>query len=691
MNRLSRKFVAAVSSLAMAGTLCVAGAVTVSGVAWAVPRPPVHQGGAKPKDPWVENAPKTGTITILKCEKKKADDKDTSQTQCPTGFKPLKGAKFTLTKVTSVKEGNENVTLDLSKFESWQKIAKLVSKLNDHTIKENGDEITLGTTKSGDGQNVFESAETGEDGQVKFENKDLGLYKVEETQVPTGYMVSDTKSFYMTLPLPEYTTTGEGDNAKTSVKYNYNPTVYPKNMSTSDSIEKVYDKAKFASVKDKVPFTITAKVNKFKSEKALTAEDLQGYKVFDDAPTAAFKTIDKAVVKSVKINGEEVKNNDTTTYYNVEDPIANSTQENYKNDDANENQRGLVAGHTRILVKFEKAGLEKIADAINACKNNDTTTYYNVEDPIANSTQENYKNDDANENQRGLVAGHTRILVKFEKAGLEKIADAINACKNNGDTVNVEVNLEFELSDTYKNTKVTNGSVAENDKSQDQIVNKSGFFPAHEKSEKAPSPIIPNGEKSNATIDFGFLQVHKYYMNGNTKTDLAGAKFRIFADKDKAKACAKGLADLSKKASEIPECEAASNLADAPATAPADGTTADLKTTAATDAKGNFTTTYKVRAKDTVYLVEVEAPQGYALSPEVHEVTVQKDAATPEEFEDLKLSNKGSKDGKTYFWFNLPATGAAGVLIFALAGIGLISASVILYIKNRKEEEQKTA
>ncbi len=635
MNRFSRKFVATLVSLAMSGALCIAGAVTVSGVAWAVPRPPVHQDPVKPKNPWVENAPKTGTITILKCEK----GTTSSQTQCPTGFKPLKGAKFTLTKVLSVKEDQKtdqggttkvDVPLDLKSFDSWQKIAKLVSKLNNHTIKENGDEITLGTTKSGDGQNVFESAETGEDGQVKFENKDLGLYKVEETKVPDGYMVSDTKSFYMTLPLPEYTTTGEGDNAKTSVKYNYNPTVYPKNMSTSDSIEKVYDKAKFASVKDKVPFTITAKVNKFKSEKALTAEDLQGYKVFDDAPTAAFKTIDKTVVKSVKINGEEVKNNDTTTYYKVEDPIANSTQENYKNDDANENQRGLVAGHTRILVTFEKAGLEKIAGAINACK-------------------------------------------------------------NNGDTVNVEVNLEFELSDTYKNTKVTNGSVAENDKSQDQIVNKSGFFPAHEKSEKAPSPIIPDGEKSNATIDFGFLQVHKYYMNGNTKTDLAGAKFRIFADKDKAKACAQGLADLTKKASEIPECEAASTLADAPATAPADGTTTDLKTTAATDAKGNFTTPYKVRAKDTVYLVEVEAPQGYALSPEVHEVTVQKDSATPEEFEDLPLSNKGSKDGKTYFWFNLPATGAAGVLIFALAGIGLISASVILYIKNRKEEEQKTA
>ena len=651
MNRLSRKFVAAVSSLAMAGTLCVAGAVTMSGVAWGAINNLIATDPTTDPAPWKAGAPSKGTIKIVKCEK---DPNPTTSTEkpssgktdpnkktnpCPAGFKPLAGAKFTLTKVTSIKEEQKtdqgttkvDVPLNLNSFDSWQKIARLVSKLNDHTIKEDGQaaEITLDTA------NAKTSDSTGKNGIAKFGTKDspidLGLYKVEETQVPEGYMVSDMKSFYMTLPLPEYTTS-EGEHPTTTVKYNYNPTVYPKNMSTSDSIEKVYDKAKFASVKDKVPFTITAKVNKAKSEKALTADDLQGYKVFDDAPTAAFKTIDKAVVKSVKINGEEVKNNDTTTYYKVEDPIANSTQDDYKNDDANENQRGLVTGHTRILVKFEKAGLEKIADAINACK-------------------------------------------------------------NNGDTVNVEVNLEFELSDTFKTVPTATNSMSEEDKKKDEIVNKSGFFPAHEKSEKDSSPIIPNGEKSNATIDFGFLQVHKFYKEGNEEKSLAGAKFRIFADKAKANACAKELADLTKKLNKIEACKAASTLADAPKPAGKNvvNTTPDLKTTTATDADGNFATPYKVRANDTVYLVEVEAPQGYALSPKVHEVTVQKDSATPEEFEDLPLSNKGSKDGKTYFWFNLPATGAAGVLIFALAGIGLIAASVILYIKNRKEEEQQTA
>ena len=642
MKKFTNKFVAAVASLAMAGTLCVAGAVTMAGVAngnnLISTEPPALA-------PWEKGVPKNGTIKIVKCEKKTDSDNDTSPSggsssggnkhitqtptvSCPAGFKPLAGAKFKLTKVTSVKEDGKDVTLNLKSFDSWKKIANIVNKLNNHTIKENDQdaEITLDTT------NAKESTETPKNGTVTFSDLDFGLYKVEEIQVPTGYMVSDMKSFYMTLPLPEYTTT-TGKDAKTTVSYNYNPIVYPKNMSTSDSIEKVYDKTKFASVKDKVPFTITAKVNKVKSDNALTANDLKGYKVFDDAPTAAFKTIDTSVVKKVKINGAEVTNDDTNTYYNVETPIVNDS------DDA-------------------KA------------------------------------NDDATENKRGLAGKHTRILVTFTDAGLKKIADAINACKNNGDTVTVEVNLEFEINKDYQGgtPPTASNQMSADDKKKDEIVNKSGFFPVNESNAGAVPPIIPDNEKSKATIDFGFLQVHKFYKEGNEEKPLAGAKFRIFADKDKANACAKGLADLTKKLAKVEACKAASTLADAPATTgKAVNNATDLKTTAATNSDGNFETPYKVRAKDTVYLVEVEAPQGYALSPDVHEVTVTKDDTTPAEFEDLPLIKKGSKDGKGYFWFNLPATGAYGVLIFAVVGMGLIVASVIMYVRNRKEEEQQNA
>lgn len=643
MKKFTNKFVAAVASLAMAGTLCVAGAVTMSGIAWGSPNQ-LQKEPDIPPAPWETGAPKNGTITILKCVKDKdattpsTPSSTTSATStrgggkhvpqgstvsCIAGFKPLQGAEFKLTKVTSVKEGGKDVTLDLKSFESWQKIAKLVTKLNDHTIKDNGSdaEVKFDTT------NTIDPKTTGKNGIAKFGSTksplDLGLYKVEETSAPKGYGVSDLQSFYMTLPLPEYTVTGTGKDAKTTVAYNYNPTVKPKNKDLSATIQKVYDKTKFASVKDKVPFTITAEVNKAKpKEGELTAANLQGYKVFDDAPTAAFKTIDESVVKTVKIG--------TTT-------------------------------------------LEK--------GTSDTDTKdYNVTLVTDSNTAEG----------KDLATGHTRILVTFTDAGLGKIAEALNNVTEGQEAPKITVDLEFEINPDYQTGIVPTESkpMSEADKKKDEIVNKSGFFQAHEKNEGDLPPIIPDNKKAQATIDFGFLQVHKFYKEGNEEKPLENAEFRIFADKDKADACAKGLADPSKKADNVKECKAASTIGGTAAAGaqPAAGVaTTDVKT-ATTDSKGNFATPYKTRAGEPVYLVEVKAPKGYAISPVVHAVTVTKDQTTTEQFEDFPL--KGGEDGKS-FWFNLPATGAYGVLIFALAGIGLIAASVILYVRNRKEEEQQ--
>ncbi|MFP1685486.1 MULTISPECIES: SpaH/EbpB family LPXTG-anchored major pilin [Gardnerella] len=640
MKKFTNKFVAAIASLAMAGTLCVAGAVTVAGVAWGAkpdPNHPVHNethATENPKAPWEKDAPTKGTITILKCVKKTKDDNSTtSQTQtdpqCKTGFKPLKDATFKLTKVISVKEEKtdkggkktkEDVTLDLSKFESWQKIAKLVTKLNDHTIKDSGDDAEVKL----DATNTITPQTTNDKGIAKFgdgkNNLDLGLYKVEETNAPKGYGVSDLQSFYMTLPLPEYTTS-EGKDAKTTVSYNYNPVVKPKNKDLSATIQKVYDKTKFASVKDKVPFTITAEVNKAKPKNGkLTAANLQGYKVFDDAPTAAFKTIDASVVKHVKIG---------------------------------------------------ETSLDK--------KDNQNKDMYTVS--VVNSSSDAGGAD--------LAAGHKRILVTFNNDGLGKIATALNNVTEGQEAPKVTVDLEFELSDAYKNTKAPTGtdSVAEKDKSQDEVVNKSGFFQAHEKNEGDLPPIIPDTKNSQATIDFGFLQVHKFYKEGNEEKPLENAEFRIFADKAKADACAQGLKE-NKELGSIDACKAASTINDAAAAGasqPVGAATTDVQT-ATTDTKGNFAKAYKTRAGVPVYLVEVKAPKGYAISPVVHAVTVEKDKTTAEPFEDLPL--KGGDNGKS-FWFNLPATGAYGVLIFAVVGIVLIVASVIMYVRNRKEEEQQ--
>ncbi|RIY24060.1 LPXTG cell wall anchor domain-containing protein, partial [Gardnerella vaginalis] len=42
-------------------------------------------------------------------------------------------------------------------------------------------------------------------------------------------------------------------------------------------------------------------------------------------------------------------------------------------------------------------------------------------------------------------------------------------------------------------------------------------------------------------------------------------------------------------------------------------------------------------------------------------------------------------------WFKLPKTGAAGVIIFALVGLGLVGSGMFVFLKNRKKEEEQQA
>ena len=633
MKKFTNKFVAAVASLAMAGTLCVAGAVTVSSVAWGTPRPPVRQNpkdpkaSKDPKAPWEKDAPATGSITILKCDaaestatvttERGASDAaagaDNKTPSCPPGHKALEGAKFSLKKVASITVGTgkdaKTTALNLASPESWQEIAKLATKLNDHTAKEDGTNAEV----KFDTNTTIQDQTTGQDGKATFSNLGLGLYKVIETEPPTGYGISDLQSFYMTLPLPEYTTDGQGANKTTKVTYNYNPVVKPKNKNLSATIEKVYDKKSFAGVNDTLHYTITAGVNKAKiGTKDLTAKDLQGYMVFDDAPADALEAFKAATETG------------TATFADA--------------------------------VKSVKIGTTDLNKATSATDTNDYTV--DLVDYSAGSTELKSK---------GLTTGHKRILVKFTDAGLGKIATALNGVQDGGTAPQVTVNLEFKVSSKYQGGNPPTGNASETN-GNNEIVNASGFFPAHSDSEAAFPPIIPNTDKSKSTLDFGYLQVHKYYMKDGAKTNLSGAEFKIFADKDKAEGCYKALNE-NKKPEESDDCKAASTFADA-----------------TTNTDGNFANAYKTRAGDPVYLLEVKAPEGYARSTAVYEAKITKDHTATIEVEDLPL--KGGEDGKS-FWFNLPATGAYGVLIFAVVGMGLIVASVIMYVRNRKEEEQQ--
>ena len=610
MKKFTNKFVAAVASLAMAGTLCVAGAVTVAGVAWAskpgVPQPSVKM---DPKAPWESKAPTTGSLTIVKCKKKDVSTTTTTvassstanasasnetgktqDTSCPAGFEPLKDVSFTVTKVASIKEGTNDVTLNLAEYVSWQKIAGIVSKLNAHP--EEAGVVTLGT-----GTDVHNMTATDKDGKSTLNNLAVGLYKIVE-KVPDGYGAYDFSSFYMTLPLIEQKT----DNGKTTTVYEYNPVVKPKNIDLSSAIKKNVDKSHiFAGVKDKIYYTITAKVNKTKIGKDLTEKNLTDYAVFDDAPTSAF------------------------------------TEPNNQGLDAAVQSVKFGTGSDSTLTKGENNDYTVTA----------TPNSGNAEITTAGDT-------------KGLAAGHTRILVKFTEAGLKKIASKLNNVAAGSEAPQVEVELAFDISKAFKDSTT--------DKT---ITNKSGFFPAHDEGTTAPNPIIPNVDGSKPTVKFGYLQVDKYNSEDESKK-LSGAEFKIFTDKEKADLCTKSLKENTAVDAEDSPCKAASAF---------DETTVE---------GGKFSNPYKAEAGSTLYVVEVKAPEGFALSPVVKEITV-KDTTTNDNPDTLKFPNiplHGEKGGNK-FWFNLPATGAAGVILFALAGMGLIAASVFLYMRNRKEEEQQ--
>lgn len=637
MKKFTNKFVAAVASLAMAGTLCVAGAVTVSSVAWAAPRPPVVQTHVA-KAPWEDKAPQNGSITIFKCDEatttaqpgstsaagtgetkvQTADNGYNKPTGCPAGHKALE-ATFRVTKVKTV-NGEE---LKYTSESDWAKLADVVNDLN------HNDESKIELDTPGTPQTTAKDT-----GKTVFTNLSLGLYKVEETQAPAGYGASDMSVFYITLPLIYQVkdTTDKSGKVTYKTAYDYDPAVAPKNKNLTSTLKKVLSTDKgdnFVDVKDDIVYEISVGVNH--PSGTLTKDSIKDFAVFDDAPTDAFDFTGNDFVKSVV--------------------------------------KSVTVGEGKTAVDLT---------------NTKTATYYNVS-TVANTTEADFDNKDTNADKHGLAKGHTRILVKFTPTGLEKIANALNGASKDNEP-QVHVKFKFKLSKTYQNGKAPTTEGTPEVNGHNKIVNKSGFFKAHiGTTNPDPNPIISGDkDKGTSTKTFGYLQVHKHDKDSSdATTGLSGAEFKLFNSKDKADACN---ASLLKKATEQKAAATQPEGGAATAADPCkDGASAnfDGKTTDG----GKFQNAFKALAGQTIYLVEVKAPENYMRYPGAVAVSLKEGEITTVDFPNTKIKDSGINTP----WFFLPKTGAYGILIFAVVGMALIAASVIMYVRNRKEEEQQNA
>lgn len=318
MNKFTKQCVAAFASLAMAGTLCVAGAVVANNVAFATD----STAAATDADaPWnATNKDKKGSITITKYK----DETDEKGNQKKTT--PVKGAKFKVYKVT---------TFDLTKYDQWLDIAAKVPTLNANPNDSSaGLSFDNGTEKP-----------TNDSGVAKFDQLGIGLYKVEETSVPDGYEK---------LPQPFFMTIPQITSGKKGTEYDYNPTVDPKNAYTKDAIKKTVDTTGMVGTKDDLPYTISTSVVTTSGTpvKDRKADDYQGFAVWDDALKTAYDS-SAAVVKSVKIGDTPITNsNGKEDKYKV--AVAATPGDNTRQ---------------RITVSFTDAGLGEIASALKTSPN----------------------------------------------------------------------------------------------------------------------------------------------------------------------------------------------------------------------------------------------------------------------------------------------------------------------------------
>ncbi len=581
MNKITKQCVAAVASLAMAGTLCVAGAVVAGSSAWAE--------DAKPA-PWAlptgqENI--KGSINIVKYKYKlKSDGSQEKQEKVP-------GAEFTVTRVKKFKS-TDNAELNLKNYDDWMTVAAKVPALN---ANPNDNDLVLdtaqkGTTASEDGNGKVK-------GEVKFDNLQIGLYKVEETKTPTGF-AGLSKPFFMTIP--EVTS----KDGKTNT-YKYDVEVSPKNRQTD--IKKKVDASGTVGAGDEVPYTITTDVTTTSTTDpgSYTKDDFQGFAVWDDALISAYSDV------TADLNATNAKN----------------------------------------LVKEVKIG----TTTIDPSKYTVSVEKYDVS------------------NANGPKNGRVRIKVEFAEGGLTDIATAIKDAYGKNKTKLPQLTVKF----TFK---------IASDAPTGDFYNKYGFQPGHGNGGNIPTPINPKEDDPDTKVTLVKFQIKK--VNGvDTSKALEGAKFAVFAKKDDADACA---ADAARPASKCKD-KAAKGLVKG---TNSDAIAAGLDGANAGTAKDTgLTGAFEVKVGD-VYVVETQAPTGFVLSPKVEKVAVQQSGAEYNTknttftytFKDLP---NGGPDGSGKNWFNLPETGAAGVIIFALIGLGLVGSGMFIFLKNRKKEEEQAA
>lgn len=225
-----RRIGAGVGALALATT----GVLAVGPAAFAAPNDPAITVG--PDQPEAEGA--QGRLTINKLVGNEGSTRDDGLPNTDVTGDPLEGAEFTIWRL-GTDTGGTCEPLDLRDTDDWDSLPS--GETAPATLAE--------VEAAGYCAVEFDVVETLADGtaSVDFDNTELGLYYVQETDAPAN-IVSTTAPFYVSVPLP--------NGAAHDHTWNYDVHVYPKNQELDAPEKTISDSPSALIVGSTVEWTI---------------------------------------------------------------------------------------------------------------------------------------------------------------------------------------------------------------------------------------------------------------------------------------------------------------------------------------------------------------------------------------------------------------------------------------------------
>lgn len=259
--------------------------------------------------------------------------------------------------------------------------------------------------------------------------------------------------------------------------------------------------------------------------------------------------------------------------------------------------------------------------------------------------------------RKDLIAGqdyelsteNNTLRVNFTETGLRELQDARQ------NKPNLQVHVQFEakvVSLPAPGESITNTAEVE--------------YPNGARvTTDSPAADGETDQKPTRT-DYANLTIRKYTDDNEGEVDLSGAQFNLYrCEAGKLLGDPLGVSTTETLAAEFdPSEEASRELTtvknqDNPREGIFQGYGIPVRTFAA---GGTATQDYKY------CVVETKAPEGFVLNPEVHEVELR--AATADQAERLFVEVENQRDN---FLSSLPATGAWGIILVFLAGLGLLA------------------